>query len=141
MVRKFRFPKYKKFCFSCFASFFLIYKKNYFRENVKVFWAWGWKVPFPKYKKFFLNELFYFSISENSLLKSFNLGAKKFHFLKYKSSIFPKYKKNFFLRKYKKLFQSGMFLFSYVFSYFSSSSWKVCQVAPKYIEAVTGGVL
>ena len=33
----------------------------------------------------------------------FKLGARKFHF--------PKYKKNLFLEKYKRKFQSGFFLF------------------------------
>ena len=120
VVIKFHFPKYKKFCFSYFASFFLKYKKIYFRENIKVFQAWGQKVHFPKYKKKFQSEFFYFSILENSLLKSFNLGARKFHFLKYKSSIFPKYKKNFSLRKHKKLFQSGFFYLVMLFPIFQA---------------------
>ena len=43
----------------------------------------------------------------------FNIRAGKFNF--------PKYKKNFFLRTYKKFFKSGLFLF---FSFF-----EVAQVA------------
>ena len=44
-------------------------------------------------RNFFKVGFFYFSSSESSLLKVFNLGARKFHF--------PKYKKNFFLRNIK----------------------------------------
>ena len=42
---------------------------------------------------------------------SLGLKVPKFHFPKYKSSIFLKYEKIFFLKKYQKFFQSGFFIF------------------------------
>ena len=58
------------------------------------------KIHFLKYKKIFSVGFFYFPSPESSLLKFFNLWAKKFHFLKCK--------KNSFLRKYKKVFNLGV---------------------------------
>ena len=54
-------------------------------------------------KSFISRNIRNFSSSESFLLICFNLGVRKFHF--------PKYKKKLFLRKYKKFFQSGIFLF------------------------------
>ena len=69
---------------------------------------------------------FYFSSSEYSLLKFFNLGARKFYFSKYKKNFFKEnirtllilglqssiswnVTNSIFLKKYKKYFLSGLF--------------------------------
>ena len=46
----------------------------------------------------------------NSLLNFFIFKVRKFCFLKYKSSIFPKFTSSFPLRKYKKFFRGFRFL-------------------------------
>ena len=59
------------------------------------------ELHFPKYKRFF-KTVFYFLGLESCFLKPFNLGARKFYFLKYKKSFFKKRK--FCFLKYKKCF-------------------------------------
>ena len=61
-ARKFHFLKYKKFFQSRF--FLIIRAQKFLSWNMKK--IWDKKVPYPKYKKFF------------------NIGARKFHFLKCK---------------------------------------------------------
>ena len=74
--------------------------------------------------------VFHFSSLEILSWISFIFRVRKFYFLKYKSSIFPKFTSSFPLRKYKKFFQGFCFLkyktFSRGgFSLFFSLGWKV----------------
>ena len=57
----------------------------------------------------------------------FNLRARKFHF--------PKYKKNFFLRKYKTFLG---WIFPFYYNYLSLG-WKEAQAAPKSTTVARGG--
>ena len=90
--------KYKKLSFQgnfiCFKKFF---QETKYKSLLSMYLE---RSIFWNIRNFFSVGFFYFSSSESSFLKCFNLRAKKFHF--------PKYKKNSFLRKYKKVFNLGV---------------------------------
>ena len=78
-------------CSSSFASFFLKYK-NFLGLGLK-------SSTFQNIRTFVGVDFYIFLGSESSLLKVFILRATNFHF--------PKYKKNIFLKIYKKVFFLG----------------------------------
>ena len=119
--------------FSGFASCLLKYKKIFKFENRKF--------HFPKYKELFISGLF-FIFEALKIRAPIFWNIRKFCFLKYKEFFrdfrFPKYKKSFLLRKYKKfldirarMLYFGVNLikfknfFDRVFLYFSNLGLKV----------------
>ena len=116
----------RNFCFLGFSSSLLKYKKKLLEKIYRFFKRWARKFHFSKYMNFFQSWFFCFLSSESSSWK-YNKFLKKFHYnksffweniykrinLRARKFHFPKCKKNFFLRKYKKFFKSDFFFVFY----------------------------
>ena len=91
----------------------IIIPKNLFLE--RVFSVRARKLYLSKNKNFLQSRfLFYFSSSWNSLLKFYNIEAKKFHF--------PKYKKSFFWENIGKFFRVFFICLIFWINYYRSSA-------------------